>query len=46
MIENLIELASLRDNTYLIQRLEVIKKTLLENPNDLKLGEEIRKLLN
>lgn len=45
MIDTLIQLAKLGNNTYLIQKLELIQKTLIDNPNDLKLGEEMRKLL-
>ena len=46
MIEDLIHLVSLTDNVYLQKQLELIQKTLLENPNDSTLGAKLRKLLN
>ena len=46
MIEKLIEIAKLGDSTYLIQKLELIEKTLLENKNDFTLGAKLRKLLS
>ena len=46
MIEGLIHLVSLTDNDYLLKRLKQIKETVDNNPNDMELGYEIRKLLN
>ena len=45
MIEKMIEIAKLGESSYLIQKLELIEKTLLENPNDFTLGAKIRKIL-
>ena len=45
MIEKMIEIAKLGDSTYLIQKLELIEKTLLENKNDFTLGAKMRKIL-
>lgn len=45
MLDNLIEMAKLGENTYLLNSLLDIQKMLLKNPNDQKLGEQFRKLL-
>jgi len=45
MLNQLIHLVSLSDNIYLQRKLEEVQKILMETPNDVILGEKIRKYL-
>ena len=45
MLDNLIEIVKLGENTYLLKNLLKIRILLKNNPNDQKLGEQLRKLL-
>ena len=45
MLENLIQIAKLGENKYLLNKLLEIQKTLVGNPNDFFAGEKLKKLL-
>ena len=45
MLDNLIEIVKLGENTYLLNNLLKIRILLKDNPNDQELGKELRKLL-
>lgn len=46
MISDLIHVVKQSDNLWLQRKLEEIEKILKEEPNDMVLGEKLRKLLN
>jgi hypothetical protein len=45
ILEDCIHLVSLTENLYLLKQLEYIKQAIKETPNDLELGEKLRKIL-
>lgn len=45
ILEDCIHLVSLTENTYLLKQLEYIKEIIKETPNDLELGQKLRKIL-
>ena len=45
ILEDCIHLVSLTENTYLLKELKYIKQIIKETPNDLELGEKLRKVL-
>jgi len=45
ILEDLIHLSSLGDNTYLQRELEKIQEIIRTTPNDFDLGEKLREIL-
>ena len=45
MLDNLIEIAKLGENKYVLNNLLNMQKILLQNPNNFLAGEKLRKLL-
>jgi len=45
ILEECIHLVSLTENIYLLKKLKYIKQVIKETPNDLELGEKLRKIL-